>query len=59
MTNVKIIKIGKSEIGFYLPATNQEALKAMGKNYGKEIPLNADGISVDWEKLKVDHEIKV
>ena len=59
MTNVKIIKIGEKEIGFYLPATNQEALKAMGKNYGKEIPLKDDGISVDYAKLKVDHKIDV
>lgn len=52
MSNVKIVKNG-NEIGFYLPATNQEALKAMALNYGKEIPVIADG-TVDWANLKTD-----
>jgi len=52
MTNTKLIKNG-DEIAFYLPATNAEALKAMAKNYGIEIPLMPDG-SVDWEKIEYD-----
>jgi len=55
MTNTKLIKNGE-EIAFYLPATNAEALKAMSKNYGIEIPLLPDG-SVDWVKLKIDYTI--
>ena len=49
MTNVKLLKVG-DEISFCLPATNQEALKAMAKNYGIEIPLLEDE-TVDWKKL--------
>jgi len=55
MTNTKLIKNGE-EIAFYLPATNAEALKAMSKNYGIEIPLLPDG-TVDWAKLKIDYTI--
>lgn len=55
MTNVRLVKKGE-EIGFYLPATNQEALKALAMNYGIIIPLLADG-SVDWAKLKIDYQI--
>lgn len=52
MTNAKLVKKGE-EVGFYLPATNPEALKAMAMNYGIEIPILPDG-SVDWEKMKYD-----
>lgn len=57
MTNVKLVKKG-TEIGFYLPAMNQESLRAMAMNFGIEIPLKEDQVSVDWDKLKVDYELK-
>lgn len=55
-TNVKLIKNG-DEIAFYLPATNQESLKAMALNYGIKVPILQDG-SVDWKKIKYDYKIK-
>ena len=57
MTNVKLVK-KDSEVGFYLPATNQESLIAMGKHYGIEIPLLEDG-TVNWKMLEnlIDYKI--
>ena len=57
MTNVKLVKRG-TEIGFYLPAMNQESLRAMAMNFGIEIPLKEDQVSVDWDKLKIDYELE-
>ncbi len=50
MTNVSLVSNG-AEIGFFLPATNPEALKAMAMNYGINIPLEVDG-SVNWSELE-------
>lgn len=50
MSNVSLVSNG-AELGFYLPATNPEALKAMAMNYGLAIPLEADG-TVNWSELE-------
>ena len=51
MTNAKLIKNG-NEWGFYLPATNEQAMidKAINLNY--PLPTTNNGQNVDWQNVK-------
>jgi hypothetical protein len=53
MTNVQLVKKG-NEWGFYLPATNEQAMidKALNLNY--PLPTINNGQNVDWPQVKPD-----
>jgi hypothetical protein len=55
MTNIKLVRnsVNKDEMAFLLPVMSPEALKSLGLNFDKEIPVREDG-SVNWEALKTD-----
>ena len=53
MTNVKTVKNG-SEYGFYVPATNEQAIIDKALNFGIQIPTKEGGTRVDWDLFKAD-----
>lgn len=53
MSNVKLVKNG-SEYGYYLPATNEQAMIDKANNFGYALPTINNGSQVDWNNIKVD-----
>ncbi len=53
MSNVKLVKNG-SEYGFFLPATNEQAMIDKANNFGYALPTINNGGNVDWQNVKPD-----
>ncbi len=53
MSNVKLVKNG-SEYGFFLPATNEQAMIDKANNFGYALPTINNGSQVDWANVKPD-----
>ncbi len=53
MSNVLTVKKG-NEIGFYVPATNEDAIIDKAMNFGVALPKTADGKKVDWANFHPD-----
>lgn len=53
MSNTKLVKNG-TEWGFYLPATNEQAMIDKANNMGYALPTLNNGQNVDWANIKPD-----
>jgi murein DD-endopeptidase MepM/ murein hydrolase activator NlpD len=53
MSNAKLVKNGQ-EWGFYLPATNEQAMIDKALNLGYSLPTVNEGKTIDWANLKPD-----
>lgn len=53
MSNVKLVKNG-TEYGFFLPATNEQAMIDKANNFGYALPTINNGGNVDWGNVKPD-----
>lgn len=56
MSNAKLVKNG-NEWGFYLPATNEQAMIDKANNLGIALPTLNNGTQVDWPNVKPDISI--
>jgi hypothetical protein len=53
MSNVLLVQKG-SEFGFYVPATNEQAIIDKAINFGVPMPTKDNGTKVDWANVKPD-----